>query len=207
MSMSADTDMAPEVEIIDLTGEPSEPDPDEGLVEDDDPEEEGDDRTRPVAFPLPDGVNYRAQLRAAIQSTPEHRLRQTLVRLIDSDAAVYSALARELLVVGTRAPEPPASTVRVLPRWETCENCGESYDVNSAAQDACVFHPGEMEAVEERFPDWDEQCHGPMDTQENQQEYPENFDWSCCEAAGDANGCVKSRHTPAVSKNKRRRLV
>ncbi|EEB87969.1 hypothetical protein MPER_14459, partial [Moniliophthora perniciosa FA553] len=34
---------------------------------------------------------------------------------------------------------------------------------------------------------WDEDCHGPMDTEENRKEFPENFKWSCCNEDGTKN--------------------
>ena len=51
-------------------------------------------------------------------------------------------------------------------------------------------HNGECECDEEGFVDWDEDCHGPMDTPENRKEYPENFVWTCCgESLGESRGC------------------
>jgi hypothetical protein len=42
--------------------------------------------------------------------------------------------------------------------------------------------------------DWDEDCHGPMDTPSNRREYPEGFSWSCCKEAGDSVGCQDTTH-------------
>ncbi|KAF7375263.1 hypothetical protein MSAN_00413000 [Mycena sanguinolenta] len=112
----------------------------------------------------------RAQLRDAILRVPEARLRRVLVDLIDTVPAVYHALARELVTVS------PTTRV-VVPRWERCANCGETYDVNDSEEE-CTFHPGDLEADEEKFPDWDEDCHGPMDTENNREEYPQNFSCS-----------------------------
>ena len=40
--------------------------------------------------------------------------------------------------------------------------------------------------------DHDENCHGPIDTEENRIEYPEGFLWNCCdEVNGDTPGCSK----------------
>lgn len=44
--------------------------------------------------------------------------------------------------------------------------------------------------------DWDERCHGPMDSEENQKSYPEGFQWLCCEKSGKARGCEKDVHRP-----------
>ena len=45
------------------------------------------------------------------------------------------------------------------------------------------------------FADWDESCHGPIDDDDTRRAYPDNYTWSCCEASGGAEGCVKSIHT------------
>lgn len=64
---------------------------------------------------------------------------------------------------------------------------------------------GELEVNEEEFADWDERCHGPMDTEENQLEYPENFTWTCCEGIGGSEGCEIARHEPELQQDRRKR--
>jgi hypothetical protein len=63
---------------------------------------------------------------------------------------------------------------------------------------------GELELDEESFADWDEHCHGPMDTKENRMQYPENFVWSCCGEDGGSPGCVHGEHMMAQPLKKRR---
>lgn len=46
--------------------------------------------------------------------------------------------------------------------------------------------------------DWDERCHGPCDTAENREQWPEGFMWSCCEEDGEAEGCKTGRHVEKV---------
>ncbi|KAJ7895067.1 hypothetical protein B0H13DRAFT_828179 [Mycena leptocephala] len=106
-----------------------------------------------------------------------------------------SALARELIVVS------PTTRV-VVPRWETCANCGETYDVNEG-EDECTFHPGDLEVNEAKFLDWDEDCHGPMDSEHNREEFPENFSWTCCNGDGMTEGCANGKHSVAVPKKRR----
>jgi len=184
MAAAPELGLEPELEIIDLTGETTaSEDGEEGYGQEDE-----------------DGPNEasRAQLRAAIYRVPEARLRHVLVGLVDTVPAVYYALARELVAVN------PTTRV-VVPRWETCANCGETYDVNSHdGEEECVFHPGDLEVKEAKFPDWDEDCHGPMDSEHNREEYPENFSWTCCNGGGMAEGCVTGKHSVGV--NKRRRV-
>jgi hypothetical protein len=62
---------------------------------------------------------------------------------------------------------------------------------------------GEMEVDEEKFDDWDEGCHGPIDTEHTRKEFPENFSWTCCNSDGTTEGCVTGHHSPAVHKKQR----
>ncbi|KAF7327394.1 hypothetical protein MKEN_00317100 [Mycena kentingensis (nom. inval.)] len=137
-----------------------------------------------------------AELKAAISTAPETALRLALARLASKNTAVRRALAKELLTSGSTAS---GTSVRVIPRWETCENCSESYDVNTAGAEDCVFHPGDLECEYDRFVDWDEDCHGPMDSRANRRDYPENFTWSCCDADGTASGASPINSPPTLS--------
>lgn len=60
-----------------------------------------------------------------------------------------------------------------------------------------------MEVNIDFFADHDENCHGPMDTEENRRDFPEGFYWNCCETDGAADGCEKGQHVP---NNKRSRI-
>jgi hypothetical protein len=53
--------------------------------------------------------------------------------------------------------------------------------------------------------DTDEDCHGPIDSDENRSEYPEGFKWSCCGQLGDAPGCEETTHKAEPPPRKRRR--
>lgn len=70
----------------------------------------------------------------------------------------------------------------------------------------CIhLSPGDLEVNEEAFVDWDEDCHGPMDTSENRRQWPENFTWSCCEEDGTAEGCEVGEHEPEQAQDRRKR--
>ncbi|KAJ7220197.1 hypothetical protein GGX14DRAFT_493576 [Mycena pura] len=183
----------PELEIIDLTGETTTSEDGESGDED-----EERDKLRYTSSGLGPDAASRAQLHAAVNALPEARLRQMVLDLADTVPAVYHALARGLLTVG--------STSRVIPRWEMCANCGETYDVYDDANELCLFHPGELKADETKFVDWDEDCHGPVDTPENRDEYPDNFSWTCCNGDATAPGCVTGRHRPAAPQTKKQRV-
>ena len=53
--------------------------------------------------------------------------------------------------------------------------------------------------------DHDEACHGIIDTDEMQAEYPEGFTWMCCDKPGTAEGCNTGRHIEKKSSIKRPR--
>ncbi|KAJ7284452.1 hypothetical protein C8J57DRAFT_1288501 [Mycena rebaudengoi] len=184
--MTAEGAPEPELEIIDLTGELSE-DEDEADGRGNGPESSDGNESENAS---------RAQLHAAIYAVPEARLRHVLTQLVDTVPAVERALSKELVTVNR-------TTRVVIPRWEKCGNCGETFDVNEAADEPCTFHPGNLEVNEDAFADWDERCHGPMDSLETREEYPENFSWSCCEGDGLTDGCEEGRHKVAVSKKRR----
>lgn len=78
----------------------------------------------------------RTQLRQAIATVSEARLRRLLNTLLETDQAVEIALTRELVTV-------KRENKTVVPRWATCANCDEDFDVNlGQGEDECVFHPG-----------------------------------------------------------------
>ena len=80
-------------------------------------------------------------------------------------------------------------------RYAHCINCEEEFDVTDNADDeGCNYHDGELEVEQDMFVDHDERCHGPMDTEQNRIDYPENFTWSCCEGDGLSDGCQTGRH-------------
>ena len=83
----------------------------------------------------------RAQLQKAIATISEARLRRLLTQLVETDITIEATLSRELLTLARRSQS-------VVPRWETCANCNEEYDINlSQRSSSCVFHPGELSGV------------------------------------------------------------
>ena len=85
---------------------------------------------------------------------------------------------------GRHSSSPPPSTPP-----------GDVGNVNDSDEDSDDdgerHHPGDLIVAEDGFPDWDENCHGKIDTNSNRSEYPDQFEWDCCGAAGDEEGCEK----------------
>lgn len=42
--------------------------------------------------------------------------------------------------------------------------------------------------------DHDEDCHGTIDTDEMREEFPDGFQWDCCEENGESAGCQTGAH-------------
>ncbi|VDC04097.1 unnamed protein product [Peniophora sp. CBMAI 1063] len=83
------------------------------------------------------------------------------------------------------------------PQYEVCTRCNEEFDPDND-DESCSYHSGylEIDYHAEGWADWDEDVHGPMDTDEHREEWPENFTWTCCGRAGDdASGCEEGPHT------------
>ncbi|KAH6917113.1 hypothetical protein BKA70DRAFT_1417888 [Coprinopsis sp. MPI-PUGE-AT-0042] len=179
-----------DVEVIDLTGLSS-------GSEEEDLDDNDDGSESEVEIQL--NAETREQLRQAISTVSETRLRQVLANLLETDQAVEIALAREFITV-------QRETQKVIVRWYRCIQCDEEFDGNTLREDdECAFHPGDLEIDPEGFVDWDEACHGPMDTSENRLEYPQEFKWSCCEEDGSSRGCVQGQHKPMEVTKKRKR--
>ena len=43
--------------------------------------------------------------------------------------------------------------------------------------------------------DWDQRCHGKIDSNEMRRTYPEGFTWTCCGKLGQESGCESSSHS------------
>jgi hypothetical protein len=63
---------------------------------------------------------------------------------------------------------------------------------------------GKLKVDYASFVDWDEDCHGPMDSRSNRREYPENFKWTCCGEDGRSEGCQDNEHIPQRAPKRRR---
>ena len=119
-----------------------------------------------TASPLPDqeSLPTASVLRTAIKTAQAHRLRRTLLSICDASEEA-SRVARKLLLVpenNTRAddrkdlrcaegqePSDHGATThvqkapkRVRPRFATCLNCDQEFDVTDNGRKACRWHDG-----------------------------------------------------------------
>ncbi|KAF9472670.1 hypothetical protein BDN70DRAFT_886756 [Pholiota conissans] len=192
-----------DVEVIDLTGlsdsSSSGGEDDNGSMgrhEDDDSGSEHDSESSEIEITL--NAETRAQLQTAIATVSEARLRGVLKALVETEVMFEALLTRELVTL-------KRGTADIVPRWESCANCDEEFDVNTLReQNECVFHPGDLNPSDASLIEWDAETYGPMDTLDNRHQYPENFNWSCCEKDGQATGCVRGEHRPAVARKRKR---
>ncbi|KDQ14367.1 hypothetical protein BOTBODRAFT_174851 [Botryobasidium botryosum FD-172 SS1] len=154
--------------------------------------------------PLSDAA-LLAHLNAAISTVPEVRLREILTNVVGRVPAFARALFSELV---TTVPDEPdqESDSEYVPRWEICVNCDKEYDAGEEREEGeCVYHSGSLQVEYDRFEDWDERCHGPMDSSANRRDYPENFSWTCCGEDGTDEGCEEDEHEPGGMLKKRQR--
>ncbi|KAF9546971.1 hypothetical protein CPC08DRAFT_368623 [Agrocybe pediades] len=190
-------------EIIDLTGLSDSSDVEDLNTESDDENEDdelSDDGSEVSEVEIVLNTETRTQLRKAIETLSETRLREMLQELVETDVNIEAALTRELVTLNR-------DTQEIVQRWEKCLNCSYDFDTNTyREEDECAFHPGDVEVLDDKFLDWDESCHGPMDTSSNRREFPENFAWSCCDKTLNSPGCVRDRHIPVAPTRKRRRI-
>lgn len=119
-----------DVEVIDLTGLSS------GSEEEDLDDNDNDEGSESeVEIQL--NSETREQLRRAILTVSETRLRHVLANLLETDQAVEIALAREFITV-------QRGTQKVVSRWYRCVQCDTEFDGNTLREeDECAFHPGQ----------------------------------------------------------------
>ncbi|KAG2348062.1 hypothetical protein BDR05DRAFT_996358 [Suillus weaverae] len=115
------------------------------------------------------GAVFREELENAVDGMTDARLRKIVIRLADRILAFRSALVKEAMVVSGKKR-------KAVPRWDVCANCKEEYDISGERNDEeCCYHSGDLDADEEYFADHDEDCHGPMDTEENRAQFPRDL--------------------------------
>lgn len=90
-----------------------------------------------------------------------------------------------------------------------CTQCGEVFSSAENEEDACTRHDGSLEVDDDKYdwPDYDENCHGEIDSYDMQVECPQHFIWSCCDEDGGATeGCTRGPHTSGGRKSEYAKL-
>lgn len=136
-----------------------------------------------------------------------------------------------------KSPEEPGAAAVAASnkrkRFEYCVQCKKEFEVTKNGPEACVWHEGiiYLESTKggvlhvfvanasrqkgEMEPDYDsgfwadndEDCHGPVDSKENREDYPEGFIWDCCEEKGnESTGCETGFHLVGEPPKKRSRM-
>ncbi|KAK8192844.1 hypothetical protein IWZ00DRAFT_264195 [Phyllosticta capitalensis] len=161
-----------------------------------------------------DAVSVKAIASEPIQVVPSDALmnairRSNLRRLqaalenICRQSEVANALVERQLLVPIRPPKNDASvpqqgTKRQRTRYPMCKNCREEYDVTKNADDACKYHPGEMDYIESYWwEDQDKALECLMDHDSYKEYDPEGFMYNCCSGFADSKGCHTGRHREA----------
>ncbi|KAH8908894.1 hypothetical protein BR93DRAFT_976991 [Coniochaeta sp. PMI_546] len=148
-------------------------------------------------------------------------IRRVLTALCESDAEIEEKASacldaftsdhyRSHVDGSERQQELKAATKRKadesLPEVYICRNCGEGFLEEHNGDRACFHHPGYLAVDYESstWDDWDEPCHGIIDSEESRNEYPEGFRWDCCDEPGDGKeGCEYARHEAIAVKRRK----
>ncbi|OIW29739.1 hypothetical protein CONLIGDRAFT_343301 [Coniochaeta ligniaria NRRL 30616] len=94
-----------------------------------------------------------------------------------------------------------------VPELRTCKKCGWGFlDEFNKSGEACCSHPGSLvvDPTSSTWVGWEEDDHGPKDSEENRKLWPKGFRWDCCDDAGDEReGCQNEWHEPVPTKKQR----
>jgi hypothetical protein len=83
------------------------------------------------------------------------------------------------------ATQQSSKRTRTIGRAAICVNCGTPFNIGD--NKSCIYHDDVL--MEDRtgdfFADHDEDCHGRIDDDSTEAEYPEGHQWVCCEQPGN----------------------
>ncbi|KAG6364550.1 hypothetical protein INS49_006152 [Diaporthe citri] len=107
-----------------------------------------------------------------------------------------------------KAAEPPPPQI--------CIQCKHAFLPDSNSPQACAFHHGNLN-IDPSHRTWADagagqeasQQHPYQDTDDNREDRPEGFSWSCCGRGGARPGCTEGEHLAvrADDRSKRRRIA
>lgn len=140
-------------------------------------------------------------LQAAIEHLTLDRLHTVLYKALNESPKARSVFERELLAPLSPDSEDNEEAIaakkksgRKRPRFEVCRWCKEEFDVTQNSENACNHHTGELKLNERAWQHHDAAQEGPFDTDENRETHLTGFNWDCCGADGDGDGCTTTAH-------------
>ncbi|GAB7359416.1 hypothetical protein MBLNU230_g6065t1 [Neophaeotheca triangularis] len=131
----------------------------------------------------------------AILTTPVHDLRRAIVKACEANEQYRELTTKHLLIPA----DPNDSSTRKRKAFERCVNCRGTFEVLKNEDGDCVYHHGlkQVEFHNDFWADHDPDAHGEPETFKDDPDFQDGFVWSCCKGAGDAEGCVVTRHVAA----------
>ncbi|KAM0815541.1 hypothetical protein AB5N19_01340 [Seiridium cardinale] len=133
-----------------------------------------------------------------ILSAPDHLVRATLIALCNDRAQLKKAIDYlDKMGHSAARPAPPLAANNKLKRKaaeavKICTQCQEPYhESDNGGKRPCKLECDYDSSV---WGDWDTNCFGEQDCEENREEYPDGFKWSCCDKNGTHPGCTRGQH-------------
>jgi hypothetical protein len=123
-------------------------------------------------------------LMMAIHGTSDKTLRSVMNRMCKSSPEVRRFAEPFLLVLGSDLRDSPekgqkrklddmSSGSEMVPRYDTCANCEEEFDVGVNKGKSCAWHTGKKEGDEDAdvWDDYEDLREGPMEGKEDDPEF------------------------------------
>ncbi|KAK0639657.1 hypothetical protein B0T16DRAFT_395346 [Cercophora newfieldiana] len=130
---------------------------------------------------------------SALESTSPKDLRNALKDICKKNPTFQQQFLRGL------AEHEKEKQRKMRQKWKPCDRCGLVACTSKDTNRRCRYHPGEIEEFNSRF-SWRDEEFWPegYDEEDNQEEYPFSWSWSCCEGLVESAGCER----PAKEKAK-----
>ncbi|KAJ9609962.1 hypothetical protein H2200_006292 [Cladophialophora chaetospira] len=144
-----------------------------------------------------------SDLTDAIDAATASRLRMVLHQLCEDSSEAKNLVTKALLLPSAESNLSALgdTTSRKRKRYEVCKNCNKEYEVERNNHGNCVYHPGEkiVDYESSMWDDHDDKTHGAPEMHEDDPDFQDGFNWSCCEGEIASKGCETTKHEPKVS--------
>ncbi|KAJ8131878.1 hypothetical protein O1611_g1742 [Lasiodiplodia mahajangana] len=132
-----------------------------------------------------------------LASMSEAKAKTILLALCSEDSALEQRALRFLSDIDALEGSKVGTKRKASSTIKICVQCQDAFYEEENNDKACRYHDGELDPDYESdvWADHDENCHGVIDCDENREEYPEGFVWSCCGKLGYRGGCTRGRHS------------